>query len=277
MSVIAPAEVPVTEAEVPPTRSPRSRLAWTLVGLLLAAAIVPAVALSIIGSTAYQRLASRERVFTTPVTAVSIQVSSGDITIGRRTDANTVVATSGVHGLTYPSDDEHVVGHTLVIRSSCGAMIFNDRCSRSYVVSLPSGVAVTADSSQGNVNVTGADRTVSAHSGQGDVTITRGSGSLLASSGQGDVSIIRSAATTVSVHSGQGDVAVDLISPPKRLTASSGQGDVTIELPKGSNYNVQANSGQGDVSDTVDNNPASDRVVNVSSGQGDVTVGYGRG
>jgi hypothetical protein len=277
MTAIAPAEEQVTQAGVPPTRSQRSRFAWTLGGLLLAAAIVPAVALSIIGSTAYQRLNSRERVFTTPVTAVSVQVSSGDITIGRGSGGNTVVATSGVHGLTYPSDDEHVVGHTLVIRSSCGAMIFNDRCSRSYVVSLPSGVAVIADSSQGNVIVRGADRTVSAHSGQGDVTITRGSGTLQASSGQGDVSITGSAATSVSVHSGQGDVAVDLISPPKRLTASSGQGDVTIELPKGSNYNVQANSGQGDVSDSVDNNPASDRVVNATSGQGDVTVSYRHG
>jgi hypothetical protein len=277
MTVITPVEVQGTQVALAPTRSPRARIAWTLGGLLLAVAIVPALALSIVGSTAYQRLNSGERLFTSPVTAVTVEVSSGDITIEHGDGGNTRVETSGVHGLTYPTDNEHVVGHTLVIRSSCGATLFNDRCSRSYVLHVPSGVAVTADSSQGNVDVSDGGR-VSAHSDEGDVTITRGSGTLQASSGQGDVTISRSTARSVSAHSGQGDVVVDLVASPKRLIASSGQGNVAVELPTGPNsYQVHANSGQGNVSDNVDNNPASNRVVEASSGQGDVTVGYRAG
>jgi hypothetical protein len=275
MTATATIERPRADIPAPPERSSQARVWWTLAGLLLVVAIIPAVALSLIGSTAYQRLPSQQRVFTAPITAVVVRVSSGDVTIERGTGSGTVVTTSGVHGLTYPTDVEHVVGHVLAIRSSCGTTIFNDRCTRSYVVHVPSDVAVNARSGEGNVTVTGTDRAVSAHSDQGDVTITGGSGTLQASRGQGGVTIIRSSAASVSVQSGQGDVEVDLISAPKRVSASSGQGDVTVELPKGPDlYQVHASSGQGSVSNNVGDDPASDRVVNATSGQGDVTVGY---
>jgi hypothetical protein len=268
-------ERPRADVPAPPKRSPGARLGWTLAGLLLVLAIVPAVALSLIGSTAYQRLPSQRRVFTAPITAVTVHVSSGDVTIEPGTGAGTVVTTSGVHGLTYPTDSEHVVGHALVIRSSCGTTIFNDRCTRSYVVHVHSDVAVTASSGEGDVTVTGPDREVSAHSNQGDVTITGAAGTVQASSGQGGVTISRSSPTSVAVQSGQGDVVVDLISSPNRVSASSGQGDVTVELPRGPNsYQVHASSGQGSVSNSVGDDPTSDRIVNATSGQGDVTVGY---
>jgi hypothetical protein len=250
-------------------------MAWTIAGLFLAIAIVAGLALSIVGSIAYQRLASRQRLFTTPITAVTVEVGSGEITVERSAGVDTVVTTSGVHGLTDPTDEEHVVGRTLVIRSSCGSVPFNDRCSRNYVLHLRPGVVVTADSGQGDVSVAGMDGSLSVHSGQGDVTITGGSDTLQASSGQGNVTVSRSTATSVAVHSDQGDVAVDLTASPRRVTATSGQGNVTVDLPRGPNsYQVHASSDQGNVSDTVDSNPTSARVVNASSDQGDVTVGY---
>ena len=58
MTANATVEGPEVLTGVPPARSARARIMWTLVGLLLAAAIVPAVALSIIGSTAYEQLTS---------------------------------------------------------------------------------------------------------------------------------------------------------------------------------------------------------------------------
>jgi hypothetical protein len=92
------------------------------------------------------------------------------------------------------------------------------------------------------------------------------------------VTVIRSAAASVTVHSDQGDVAVEVTTPPKRLTASSGQGNVTVELPRGPiSYQVYTSSNQGNVSDGVNISPASRRVVSASSEQGDVTVGYGSG
>jgi hypothetical protein len=278
MTATATVERPEVQTEMPPVRSARARIIWTLVGLLLVVAIVPALALSMIGSTAYKQLPSHQRVFMTPISEVTVEVSSGDITVEPGTGTETMVMTSGVHGLTYPTDEEQLVGHTLVIRSSCGTRIFNDRCNRNYVLHLPSEAAVTASSGEGDVTVTDMGRAVSAHSDQGDVTVAGGSGTVQASTGQGTVTVSRSYASSVSVQSGQGDATVDLLTSPNRVSAVSGQGDVTVELPKGPNsYQVKAGSGEGSVSDGVDNNPTSDRVINASSGQGDVTVRYRSG
>jgi hypothetical protein len=68
------------------------------------------------------------------------------------------------------------------------------------------------------------------------------------------------------------------MAPPTRVSAISGQGGVTVELPRGrTSYQVQATSGQGSVTNSVGDNPASARVIDASSGQGDVTVDYGSG
>jgi hypothetical protein len=263
----------------PPTRSAGARKVWVFVGLVFAFAIVAALAGSVVGSVAYEPVALRHREFTSLITAVSVHVTSGDITIEPSTGADTEVATSGVHGLTYPTDQERVVGHTLFITSSCGLLVpFDNRCSRDYTVRLQPHVGVTVDSEQGSINVTGLDGSLSVHSDQGDVTVIGGSKTLVASSGQGDVTVSRSGATSLSVHSGQGDVSVDLMAPPTRVSASSGQGGVTVELPRGrTSYQVQASSGQGSVTNRVGNNPASARIIDASSGQGDVIVGYGSG
>jgi hypothetical protein len=260
----------------PPVRSSQARKVWTFIGLVLAIGVVAALSLSVVGTVAYRPLALRHREFTAPITSVVVHVSSGDVTVEASSGIDTGVATTGVHGLTSPTDQERVVGHTLVISSSCGSPIpFDNRCTRNYVLRLRSEVRVSADSDQGSVDVTGMDGAVSVHSGQGDVTITGGSGTLQASSGQGSVTVSRSVSTSVSVHSGQGDVAVDLMKPPTRVSASSGQGAVTVGLPRGaSTYRVQAVSGEGSVVNRVGNNPASSRVIDASSGQGDVSVGY---
>lgn len=275
MTVVTPAELEGAKTIVPPARSSWVRTAWTSVGLFFAVALVAGLALSFVGSTAYQTLAPRERLFTVPITGVTVEVSSGEITVERSAGVDAMVTTSGIDGLTYPTDDESVVGRTLVIRSSCGSVPFNDRCTRNYVLHLRAGVAVSAESGQGDVTVAGIGGPLSVHSGQGNINIMGGADALQASSGQGDVTVSRSAATSVSVHSDQGNVAVDLIVSPRRVTAVSDQGDVSVELPRGRNlYQVHASSDQGNVSDTVNSNPTSPRVVNASSDQGDVTVGY---
>ena len=263
----------------PPARSSWARKVWTSIGLVLAIAIVAACTGSVVGSVAYQPLALRHREFSAPITSVSVHVSSGDVTIERSTDLDTEVSTSGVHGLTYPTDQEHVVGRTLVISSSCGLAIpftigapatMSSACRRGWRSWPPP----TRAPSMSPAWTARCRSTLD----QGDVTVIGGSGTLQASSGQGDVTVSRSGSTSVSVHSGQGDVTVDLKTPPTRVSASSGQGGVTVELPRGPRtYRVQASSGQGNVSDSVGNNPASARSIDATSGQGDVTIGYRSG
>ena len=154
MTVVTPRALQRPQAVVSPARSPRARVAWTFTGMAIAIALVTTSALSIVGSVAYQPLVSKQRVFTGRISAVTVDVSSGEIVIERTAGINTVVTTTGVHGLTSPTDEERVVGRTLTIRSSCGSTPFNDRCRRNYVLHVQPGVALTADSAQGDVNIT---------------------------------------------------------------------------------------------------------------------------
>jgi hypothetical protein len=265
-----------TVAPAPPRRSAGARSAWTLVGLFLAAAVVIAGALSAVSNVAYQKIPARQRSFTASVTAVSIDVGSGSVTVERSSGTRTLVRTWGSSGLRTPTDKERVSGGSLVIRSDCPSVLGNDNnCNRNYVVRVRPAASVTIDTGQGNVVVTAIAGPVSLHTGQGDVSVTDEVGALRATTGQGNVSVAGLRARRVTVASGEGDVHVGLTTAPTRVAASSSQGNVTVELPRGSaSYRVHASSGQGTVSNTVASSGVSRRTIQATSSQGDVTVGY---
>jgi hypothetical protein len=262
----------------PPARSARARQAWTGVGLVLALALVGVFAFNIVGTVADQALPSQHRVFTAPVTTVTVEVDNGSVTIERSAGPGTSVDSSGTRGVTTPTDVERLTGGTLAIRSSCGSTLLNNHCTRHYVLRVEPNVSLHISSQQGNVNVSGVDGSLVLHSDEGDVTVTGGTGALRASTQQGNVSASGRGGQPVSAHSGQGDVALGFVTPPTQVTASSDQGNVIVAVPKGSGpYQVHSSSEQGNVSTTVAEDTASRRVIRASSAQGDVTVSYGAG
>jgi Putative adhesin len=259
-----------------PARSVSARRAWTIVGLVLAVAFVAAGLSSVVGNVAYQSIPSSHRAFTGPLQAVSIEVGSGSITVEAGSGPAVVVETSGSRGWQWPSDHEQVSAGTLAIRSSCGTTVFNDRCTRDYVLRVPPRLLVTASSEQGDLMVTGVDGALDLHSGEGAVSVVGGSGALRLSSDQGDISAVQLDSQLVTATSGQGDVDLGLASPPSHVAASSDQGRVTIGLPHDAvPYQVHASSDQGAVTVAVLNDTTSPRVVQASSGEGDVSVRYG--
>jgi hypothetical protein len=231
---------------------------------------------SLVGSVSYLALPARHRVFAAPLRAVTVRVDIGSVTIERATGAGTVVDTTGARGLTTPSDHEHVSGATLVISSTCGETFFNNRCRRNYVVHAAPTVSVTVTSGEGNVETDHIDGALDLHSGQGDVTVRGATGSLRATSSQGGVEAHDLRSPTVVAQSDQGAVGLGFLAPPRRATASSAQGSVVVVLPRGpSSYQVRVDSGEGAVTNSVNTNPTSARVIRASSDQGDVTVRYG--
>jgi hypothetical protein len=255
-------------------RAFRGRFWWTTTGFVLAALIILALALSSISNIAYLGIPSSQRIFVQSLSAVSIHLDSGSVTIERTHSHDTVVENSGSRGLAEPTDEERVIGHTLSIRSSCHPNIFN-YCNRNYVLRIPNSVTITVVTGGGNVSVTGIDSSVSLDTSQGDVIVVGAKGSVRVSTGQGDVTLRRIEAPSVDAYSGQGDVTVDFSSPPSSATATSGQGNIIVGLPKGpDSYHVHATSAQGTVADDVNESPTSARVIHALSGQGDVTVRY---
>ena len=154
-----------------PARSVGARRAWTTVGLVLAAAIVAAWLSSVAGGIAYQAIPSSQRSFRGPLHTVSIEVDTGSVTVEAGSGPAVLVETSGSRGVRSPSDHEQVSAGTLAIRSSCGTTFLNNRCSRDYVLRVPSQVSVTASSGQGDVMVAGVKGPLDLHSDQGAVSV----------------------------------------------------------------------------------------------------------
>ena len=121
----------------------------------------------------------------------------------------------------------------LRISYSCGASV---NCSVSYDITVPAGVPVTANASNGHVDATGLD------------------------------------SPQIRVESGNGDVNATLSQPADSLSASSDNGDVTLVVPDVS-YAVHASSGNGNVDDqSLSIDPHAPRRIDASSGNGDVTI-----
>jgi hypothetical protein len=266
---------------LPPVRSARARIAWTCAGLAFALAAVGITAFGVVESAAYQVITSRQRVYTVALQAVTINVESGSVTIERGAGPGTVVESSGSRGLLGPTDDEHLAGRTLVIRSSCGPAIAGEHCIRNYILRIPPQVPVAARTGNGTgsgaIVATGMDGPLDLHSVGGDITVTGGTGRLRISSDAGDVTARRLASQFVVAGSRAGDVGLGFALPPSQVTVSSRQGDITIGLPRANvSYQVYARSALHNAVIAVSNDPASRRVVHASS-DGNVDVRYSPG
>ncbi len=145
---------------------------------------------------------------------------------------------------------------------------WNNSRSVSFVVHVPKQTDVTASSGDGSITASGVAGTVSLKSGDGsikaadltgDVTIHTGDGSIEAenvtgalnmSTGDGSMSI-SGAPKSLKAHSGDGSVHVDVASaarPGEDWDISTGDGSVTVALPSGFNAQLDAHTGDGDIS-----------------------------
>jgi hypothetical protein len=266
--------IPAGVVLTPPVRSAGAKVVWTVLGLVVAIGLTGAVVFGTVIDTAYQKVPVRQHLFTSALSAVSVRVGTGSVTIEPATGSRTVVTTWGTRGLSWPTDRERVSGRSLVVSSTCGSFSINN-CTRNYVIHIQPEVSVTIDSGQGTIVVDAVRGPLTLNSGDGNVSVRDGDGVVRATTGQGNISLSGQRADTVDVGSGQGDGDLGLAAAPARVTASSSQGNVTVQLPRGSvSYRVHASTDQGVVSNTVAQNPASHRDVRATSDQGDVTVRY---
>jgi hypothetical protein len=105
-------------------------------------------------------------------------------------------------------------------------------CSVGFIVTVPSGVAVTAHSDNGPVTVSGTAETALDSSG-GQVTAARIDGPLSVSSENGDVTVI--GADGATIDSGGGAVNATQINGP--LTVTSENGNITTSGARGAILN----------------------------------------
>jgi hypothetical protein len=200
-------------------------------------------------------------------TSADVEVRSGDvreITVDRRFDRNV-----------FGSDprESYENGRLEIRDSGCGFLSLG--CDTNYVVTVPQGVAVTLESTSGDLKITDVPGGATVKSTSGQIEATRVGGELRLDSTSGDLEADELTATKVTTHSSSGSVDLSFRTAPESVDVEASSGDVTVLVPEGTEtYKVQTDTSSGDESSDVRTDPAATRTVTATTSSGDVKVGY---
>ncbi|NES17040.1 MULTISPECIES: DUF4097 family beta strand repeat-containing protein [Micromonospora] len=182
-----------------------------------------------------------------------------------------------------PDTRYEVRGDELVLNTDCGP-----RCTVSYQVTAPEGVAVRGETSSGNVtlsqvgavdftlrsgdiSVSGARADVRAETTSGNIEVVDAAGAVRLRASSGNIDGRRLAAG-VDAEATSGNVTVELDRPASaRLRASSG--DVELIVPA-DRYRVRAHADAGDTDLGVPNDPTATLLLDISATSGNVTLSH---
>ncbi len=115
------------------------------------------------------------------------------------------------------------------------------------------GGDVQASTRNGRVHLAGTEGTVRVSTGNGDVDVRGAKSSVRVSTGNGRVNVV-TADGPVEVHTGNGDIDVAMSALRARddMTFSTGSGSVRVTLPSGYNGELDASTGNGELSSDFD-------------------------
>lgn len=218
------------------------------------------------------------------VSKIVLAGGSGDVTVTTAAVADTRIKRIVRSNDSDPETSYTLAGTVLTIDTNCGP-----RCSISYEIQAPTGVAVTGRLGSGTIGLTDV-ATADVSVGSGDIYLQRATGAVSAKTGPGDIEAIglRGPATLVA---GSGDVrATDLaggaavraqtssgdvnvvLTEAASVTARAGSGDVELTVPEGP-YQVKSQHGSGDTEMVgITNDPTAKLLLDVQAGSGDVRV-----
>ncbi|MFI7427543.1 DUF4097 family beta strand repeat-containing protein [Micromonospora sp. NPDC049836] len=180
-----------------------------------------------------------------------------------------------------PDTRYQIKGDELVLPTDCGA-----RCTVSWEVTAPAGVAVRGETSSGNVelaqvgtveftlrsgdlSVSGARGDVRAETTSGNIRVVDAAGAVRLRASSGDIEARRLGAR-VDAEATSGNVTVELDQPaPVRLRASSGDIDLTVPDDR---YRVRASARSGDTNLGVPDDPAASLLLDVAATSGNVRI-----
>ncbi|GAA3426924.1 hypothetical protein GCM10018953_41070 [Streptosporangium nondiastaticum] len=220
--------------------------------------------------------------------ALDVATDSGDIVVGA-SDRQGVHVTETLRwrGKRRPETEHPVQGGTLTLRQKCAGS-----CEIHYKVEIPQGLNVAADTESGTITLRGLKGTkATARTGSGDIdagssevgdiTAETGSGTITlrslksedvrAETGSGDITARSLTARRLTAEAGSGTVEAAFVIAPDQVAAVSDSGDVTLRLPRNT-YALTLDTGSGDKTVQVGNDPASPRKVKARTGSGNIGV-----
>jgi DUF4097 and DUF4098 domain-containing protein YvlB len=180
-----------------------------------------------------------------------------------------------------PDAKYEIKGDELILDTECG-----NRCTVSYEVTTPEGVAVRGETGSGNIELARVGA-VEMKLGSGDVRVTGSTGAVRAETGSGNIEIddvvgpvsLRASSGDVSgrrlggqvdAETSSGNVTIEL-DKPVSARAHASSGDVQLVVPTG-RYRVRSSTGSGDTQLGVADDPTASLVLDIGTGSGNVTV-----
>ncbi len=132
-----------------------------------------------------------------------------------------------------------------------------------YVVTVPRGTSVKADSGSGDLNITGLGAPLKASTGSGNVYANELTGDVALSTGSGDIQAWMNGAHYTKAETGSGTIRLEGLTGG--LYAQTGSGDITIGGKPGDNWKLETGSGSVTL-----NTGHSGYNLDASTGSGDV-------
>ena len=151
-----------------------------------------------------------------------------------------------------PVMTRNLTGRTMTLAYECSG---DPLCVVSYAIQVPRGLAVSVQTSSGDIRLSAL---------AGDVT---------ASAGSGDISADGLSSPEASFVSDSGDIGASFTAAPMMVHAAGAAGDIAISVPSTVSYQVNIKPGNGDTAVSVPQSSTSRHVIDASSNEGDVAVG----
>ncbi|MFU8851900.1 DUF4097 family beta strand repeat-containing protein [Micromonospora sp. SL1-18] len=215
------------------------------------------------------------------ITRITVRPGSGDVTVRGSGSADVRIKRVVRYQGGQPDTRYRINGDELVLDTGCG-----NRCGISWEVTVPEGVTVRGETgsgdivlsqvgavdvklSSGDVSVTGARGDVRAETSSGNIAVVDATGAVRLRASSGRVEARRLAAG-VDAKTSSGDVTVEL-DQPASARVRAGSGNVRLAVPDG-RYRVRTNTGSGEATVGVANDPSATLLLDVSTGSGDVEI-----
>ncbi|MGH3168539.1 MAG: hypothetical protein ACRDN0_21990, partial [Trebonia sp.] len=178
--------------------------------------------------------------------------SAGSVTVNGSSGHGPVTVTEEPsYTKTRPATTRTVSGSTLDLAYTCKSQLV---CSVDYIITVPSGVAVNAESREGSVTLTSVSGPVTAQTFAG----------LVAATGLTSPSAV--------LKSGAGGIDATFAGAPASVQASTDAGSITIAVPGSDSYKVNAHAVVGVSTVTVRHSASAARTITAHSDLGSITI-----
>jgi hypothetical protein len=189
-------------------------------------------------------------------TVQRVVLDTGDVNVEIREASVPAITvdTKSTYFIDKPDVQKRIDGTALMVKADCGSDWTMTSCDTDMTVTVPHGVSVSLDGSQGDISLY-------------DLT-----GKIAVRSGSGDVSGIGLLGNDVLALSTTGDVSLDLTKEPQRLDVSTDTGDIDVVVPS-ARYAVDEKSETGDAAlSGIVNDGSSERTIRSVSNTGDISI-----